>query len=650
MPEVATSHEVIRFGVFEVDIRAGELRKQGVKIKLQDQPFQVLLLLLEKPGEVVTREELQRRIWPADTFVDFDHGIANVIKRLRDALNDSPDNPRYIETLHRKGYRFIAPVQRNGSVASGGEGSAEQKEARPRWIHHRGFRLGLVLGLIVAVISVLTSRFLPFRFLPIRFWPRSAEEGSVPLIRSLAVLPLQNLSGDPAQEYFADGMTEELITELSRLKGLRVISRTSIMRYKKTDKTLPEIARELNVDAILEGSVLRSGERVRITAQLVRAQDDANVWAETYDRDVHDIFALQATVAGAVADRVKLKVPPSEPAQSKAPRSLNLKAHDAYLRALHEDDISGALSNRHGMQQAAEEHHQAALRYYRLAIEEDPKFAPAYLGLGWSLSESLEDFERGAKKAVEIDDTLSEGHRMLGAIWLVRDRNWHRAEQEFLRAIELSPSSSAAHKSYAYFLDAAGRPDEGMREWEQAQYLDPAKDHLAGAYYSRRDYNRLIELDEAAMARTPDPTPYESAVIHKTLMVAYARTGRRKESIEAFRKGLIAYNYDSLAEDLRRGYARGGYQGALREWLKGVKKEKREFPFPGITAYVHTELGDNDAVFAWLPKMEPLPDVLLVQDQNVFPNLVTLRIEPMWDPLHSDPRFDQLVRSIGFPH
>jgi len=467
-----------------------------------------------------------------------------------------------------------------------------------------------------------------------------------PSIRSLAVLPLQNLSGDPGQEYFSDGMTEELITELSRVKGMRVISRTSVMRYKNSAKSLPEIARQLGVDAIVEGSVLRSGDRVRITAQLIYARTDANLWAETYDRDARDVFGLQEAVASAIAAQVKATMIPSASTQTKKPGSLNIKAHEAYLLGFHEDDIWGELSNRQGMQLVAAAHHRRALEYYKQAIQEDPQFALAYLRL--AADGSMEQNEAAAKKALQIDESLSEAHVILGAIELVRDRNWQQSERELRRAIELNPSSATAHHGFAYFLDAAGRLEEGMKEWELAQELDPGYDHLSGALYSRRQFDRLIELEQAKLANSK-VSPYEAIVAHKTLMIAYARLGRHSESIEAFSQALGDYGYKALAEDLRQGYVRRGYEGALREWLKGVQKEKPEFPFDFVVAYVHTELGERDAATAALQRMSPSWDVVAWQVGNCFPNLVTLRIEPMWDPLRSDPKFQDLAASMHFP-
>jgi len=426
---------------------------------------------------------------------------------------------------------------------------------------------------------------------------------------------------------------------------MKVISRTSVMRYKNSKQSLPDIARELGADGIVEGSVLRSGDRVRITAQLISAHTDANLWAETYDRDTRDVLSLQEAVASAIAGKVKATMMPVGASQSRIAHPVNLKAHEAYLRGWHEDDIGGTLSNQYGMQPAADEHLRKAVEYYQQALREDPGFAPAYLGLafnGWP-----DRSEWAARRALNIDDSLSDAHLILGSVQLVRDRNWYGAEQELLRAIDLNPSNTAAHQAYAYFLDAAGRLEEGMREYQRAQELDPGNDHLASALYSRRQFDHLIELETDALARDPNINAFESAVLHKTLMVAYARVGRFKESVEHFRQALASYGYNRLAEDLRRGYARGGYQSALREWLKGVQEEKPEFPFEWVAAYVHAELGDREAALAFLPTLRDRP--VWYGDARVEPNLVTVRIEPMWDPLRSDRKFEELVRGVGFP-
>src|SRR4029077_11243654 len=445
---------VVRFGVFEADLRSGELRKQGVKVKLQEQPFQILRILLEHPGEVVSREELQQKIWPADTFVDFDHGLNNAIRRLREALGDTADTPRFIETLPKRGYRFIGPVNGKGSA-----GVVPVQDVppviRPATVHRRWRRtLAASLVAVGVAVALVLATALGSTFGNLQRWVSAGS--SSPSIHSLAVLPLQNLSGDPAQEYFVDGMTEELITVLSRISGLKVISRTSVMRYKKTDQPLPEIARELNVDAIVEGSVLRSGDRVRITAQLIYAAKDTNLWSETYDRDLRDVLTLQSEVARAVAAEIRVKLTPGERESLKTPRPVNLPAHELYLQG------SYYLALPRGCARAVE--------FFQRAIQAEPN-ARGYVGLARAYDclsfvevapvEFLPKEEAAALEALRLDQNSSDAHLILARTRLDYDRDWSGAEKEFKRAIELNPNSSEAHLDYAFFLDSMGRMEEG---------------------------------------------------------------------------------------------------------------------------------------------------------------------------------------------
>lgn len=648
MEQASLTRNTMRFGAFEVDVRAGELRKHGIRIRLQDQPFRVLQVLLEHAGEVVTREELERQIWPSDTFVDFDRGLNNAVKRLREALADSADTPRYIETLPRRGYRFIAIVQAvNGKTGGETETSALPVTAsgpngKPLSFSHR-LRVTIIAVPVAGLLLIAIALF---------FRERPVSRIAAAPIHSIAVLPLQNLSGDPNQEYFADGMTEEIITELSRLKDLRVISRTSVMRYKKTDKLLPEIARELGVEAIVEGSVLRSGDRVRVTAQLISARTDANLWAETYDRTLEDSLGVQAAVAAAIAGEIKGSIATSAGIQPRATRPVNLQAHEAYLLGLHETHLADDLTNHQNMGSTAEEHRRRAAEYYREAITADPNYAPAYLGV--ADPSDPDDVEVEARKALELDETLAEAHVEVGTVLLSRDLNWQGAEKEFLRAMEVNPSYAPAHQSYAYFLDAVGRLDEGLKEYHRAQELDPANDHLGAALYSRREYGPLIELERRALATNPPGDTSENAIAHKALMVAYARTGKRKESIEELRSAVACMGFHDFAEEIRRGYMAGGYQGALHAYLSGAKK-RPEWVFHWADISTYAELGDFDQAFARLPQLDKTDPSLwqwIGEDPNgilSMPNLAGLRIEPMWDPLHSDPRFEKLARQIGLP-
>ena len=324
MNEAPPSRTLVRFGVFDLDANSRELHKQGLKVRLQDQPFQVLQILVERPGTVVTREELQRRIWPSDTFVDFDRGLYNAIKKLREALGDSAESPRFIETLSRRGYRFIAEVTANGNGAL----STEPSTKAPGQTAARGSRRALQAGLALAFGTVI---LLGTVLVVGKVWRRFSGSGTAPQIRSIAVLPLQNLSADSAQEYFSDGMTDALITDLAQMGSVKVISRTSSMQYKQTKKLVPEIARELNVDGIIEGTVQRSGDRVRVTAQLIQGLADKHLWANSYERDERDIFALQRDVAEEITHQIRAQLRSNQAGPAQA-HSVNPKALDAYLQ------------------------------------------------------------------------------------------------------------------------------------------------------------------------------------------------------------------------------------------------------------------------------------------------------------------------------
>ena len=604
--------------------------------------MEVLVCLADHAGEAVSKETLLQTVWP-ETFVG-ESVLTRSISELRRVFEDEAKEPRMIQTIPKRGYRLVAPlVPVNGATpakpspppVTEASTGMERLQIASRWLPK------VLLGSAVLVLAVLGA----YAGLRGRLgW------GTAPPIHSLAVLPLQNLSGDPSQEYFVDGMTEELITELSRLNGLTVISRTSVMRYKKTDKLLPEIARELNVDAVVEGSVLRSGDRVRVTAQLISPRTDANLWAETFDRSLQDTLAVQEAVAIAIARRVKTSMVP-DATKSKTTRQVNLRAHEAYLLGSHENDLAAEMANHQGMKAIVEEHRRRAIQYYEQALKEDPTYAPAYLGLAGGLDggEST-DVEAKARKALELDDRLSEAHLELGSVLLARDLNWQGAEKEFRRAIEVNPNYAPAHQGYAYYLDAVGKLDEGLKEYHRAQELDPANDHLAAALYARRDYGHLIELEHRALSTNPPGETSLNTIAHKVLMVAYARTGRQKESIEEMSSAIACMGFHGFAEEIRRGYVSGGYHGALRAYLSGAKK-RPEWVFSFNEIYVDAELGEYDQAFTRLARWSKEENELWqwVVNADGLPTPASLRIEPMWDPLHSDPRFEKLARQLGFP-
>jgi TolB-like protein len=407
MQSASSGSQTIRFGTFELDVQAGELRSQGVRVRLQDQPLRILEMLLEHPGQVVTREELRERLWPSNSFVDFDHGLNKAINKLREALGDSAENPRYIETLARRGYRFLGELHR---------------EQEP--------------------------------------------------IRALLVMPLDNLSGDPEQEYFAAGLSEALTTTLAKISALRVISRTTALIYKRAQKSLPEIARELSIDAVVEGSVLRSEGRVRISAQLIHAPTDTHLWAESYDRDLRDILALQAEVVGAIAKEIRVKVTAHEQSQLARVPTVDPEAYDAYLRGRSYWDKRTPAAIR------------SAIQSFEQAIARDPNFAAAHAclagcmgSLGWwgyaPTAVSCARAKELALRALDMDPGLAESHAALA--WAVQYYNYDfvTAEREFRRAIELDPYYSVAHHQFAMTLAMLGRFEEAIAEAKHAVALDP---------------------------------------------------------------------------------------------------------------------------------------------------------------------------------
>jgi TolB-like protein/DNA-binding winged helix-turn-helix (wHTH) protein len=464
---------ILRFGTFEADMRAGELRKQGLKVRLQDQPFQILVMLLEQPGELVTRQEIHQKLWPADTFVDFDHGLNNAINRLREALGDSAGTPRFIETLPKKGYRFIGQVTGDEPPAESeyqpAEGTPvakpvpipgnieEESKARPRFLVTT---LVCCSALALAVIAFLGWR-------RIRAGPPPGS-GYV----MLAVLPFQNLSGDPSQDYFSDGLTEEMIAQLGALSPdqLGVIARTTTMTYKHSSKSVQQIGSELDVGYVLESSVRRDGDQVRISVQLIRVHDQVHVWTHSYDRHISHSIELQEEVAQAVAEQIEVKLSPAYRGRTN-PHPLDAEANEAYLRG------------RYFWNQFTPEGYRKAITYFEKAIERDPNFAEAYSGLADSyhflvVTDSMPTSDgnpkglEAARRAVSLGGNLAESHASLAVALGRSEWNWSGAEDELKQAIALNPSYSMAHRIYAAVLGATGRHHEAWQQINEAMRLD----------------------------------------------------------------------------------------------------------------------------------------------------------------------------------
>jgi len=622
----------IRFGDFDADLQSGELRKRGLRIKLQVQPFQVLQILLERPGEVVTREELQKRIWPADTFVDFDQGLNTAVKKLREALGDDAEKPRFIETLAKRGYRFIGAVQ-NGAPATETKDSAFTEE-RVRENHRKRFGWGLVLA-----VTVLATLVLVFAFNTLGVRAHLLGKASVPRIDSLAVLPLQNLSGDPNQEYFSDGMTDALITDLAQIGSVKVISRTSSTQYKQTKKPLPEIARELNVDGIVEGTVQRSGDRVRITAQLIQGPSDKHLWANSYERDMHDVFGLEREVAADIAHQVQARLTTQNQTLSEEPRPINLPALEAYLQGNYHLEKASLGPRDKELRKAGD--------YFQQAASADPMFAPAYVGLAashygvwWASSDDFEIMRRAAEKAVELAPNSSDAHHQLATARFA-DWDWEGAEQEYRLAIALNTNNAVAHEHFGDLLDERGELDQGWKEYEIAQELDPNQDHLSWALFRRREHDRAIGL----LLRLADNHP-EDGGVHWELAQNYEQKGMMKEWLQEEERSMILIGFPEISDRLHRAFAKSGYAGALRqmaeesEYLVATKK----LYVPGVFAENYAAVGDKDRAFYWL---RDGCEHRHMTDSD--PDFLWVKTNPFFTSLRSDQRFNDVLRCMRLP-
>jgi TolB-like protein/Flp pilus assembly protein TadD len=566
----------VRFGGFELNLQTGELFKRGRKIKLQIQSFLILTSLLERPGEVVTREELRQRVWPSDIFVDFEVGLNAAINRLRNVLDDSPEKPRFIETLPRRGYRFIAPLERHG-------------------------------------------------------------QERIPHIGSLAVLPLENLTGDPTQEYFVDGMTDALTTRLAQIGALQVISRTSAMYYKGTHKKLPEIARELNVDAVVEGTVGRSGRHVRINAQLVHARTDQHLWARQYERELTDILVLQAEVAGAIAREIQVTLTPEERYRLTLTRPVNPEAYEAFLRG------------RFFWNKRTEDGLKKGLKYFQQSVDKDPSYALAHVGLAdsynmlafWGLAAPREvspKAKTAADKALEIDKNLEEGHAARGWVRFAYEWSWTSAERELRHAIELNPGYATAHQWYSHLLVYRGRHAEAFSEVQRTLELDPLSlvmnSNGAYIYLLSRRYGDAIDRAHRTLELHPNhPAPY------LWLGWAYAETGRLDEAVNHHCRAVeISGGTARFVSGLGHSYGVAGQCAEARKTLAELDKMARQ---RYVSAYdfalIHAGLRDKENVISCLEKA--------YKERSTW--LCLLRGDARFDPFRSDPRFEQILVRLG---
>jgi len=632
-----------KFDEFELDVAGFELRRNGRPLKLERIPLELLILLVEQDGRVVARQEIIERLWGKDVFVDTEHGINTAIRKVRSALRDDAERPRFVQTVPGKGYRFLAkpdngnarPIERSLEVGTATPAQVAPVKSRPGdvlpgapsvsqsrsswqtvylWV---AIAAGLGVLLTIIVLKAGTARYKP-------------GTARYPVIHVLAVLPFQNLSGDDTQDYFADGMTDELITMLAKNSGLRVISRTSVMRYKKIQRPLREIAGELGADGILEGSITRHGNRVHVTAQLIHAGSDTHVWAESYDRDLNDISSLQSEVAQTIARQAGLSVSPS----AKPAKAISPEAHDAYLL---------------GRYYWFAEDYKKSRENFQKAIDLQPDYAAAWSGLSHSYVASavmgearatdvMRQGEEAARKSLALDDSLAEAHNGIAGYYYFMRWDWERAERESARTVELDPSYAEAHRLRGYILETLNRTEESLEERRKAMELDPFGRPwaLAQALLHARRFDAA--LNEARVRSEAQP---DNASLHAMLVDAYVQKGMEKEAAQEWEVSLQLAGNKEAALEVHQAFERGGLR-AVFEWKLTNLRE-------GVNRGAYIPPLELAEVYACLKRKDEALYYLERAYQEHDPWLVHLQTSPNYDFLHSDPRYQAIARKIYLP-
>lgn len=642
-PQPVGQLESFLFGEdFELDLRPRRLRRGIRVLKLERIPLEILLLLIERAGEIVTREEIVARVWGANVFLDTDNSIRGAIRKIRQVLKDDPEQPRFIQTITGRGYRFIATVTGLPSDVSPAEvANAEsanlEEEKEPGVeapVHERGHRgpgilrayrwplAGLAAVLILAVAFFLLKSRL--------------TDATPPKIRSLAVLPFKNLSGDPGQEYLADGMTEELIGRLAAIHDLRVISRTSVMQFQDPKETVPAIARTLGVDAIVEGSVTREGNRLRVHAQLIRAANDQHFWSETYDRELGGVLSIESDIAQSVAQKVEVTITGQEHALLVARRQVSPEVYESYLKGHYANR-----NTRDGIEQS--------IAYFEEAVHKDATFAPAYLGLASAYndlgtvfgavppSETRPRVINAAQKALDLDPELAEAHGLL-AVTYQREWKWQESAAEFKRALELKPNDAPANRGFAFWLLCVGRTEEAVARSQRAHELDPMNvDDLATdgfLLFHARHYDESIQTLRSVLAVQPD-----HAMAHFYMGYALIAKEQPEQAIAELERALLLSDRSpAVIGVLVRAYAHAGRRDDALRLVAELKRRKAAGYIPAaafVNAYLG--LGDNEQAFVWL---EPAYQ----EKSNI---LMFLKTHPHFDAIRSDPRFADLLHRVG---
>jgi TolB-like protein/DNA-binding winged helix-turn-helix (wHTH) protein/Tfp pilus assembly protein PilF len=651
MGNLSSNPRQIRFGAFEVDLRSSEMRKSGMRLKLAEQPFRILAMLLENPGEMVTRDELRERLWPGDTFVDFDHGLNNAVLRLREALGDSSEHSRFVETVPRRGYRFIAPVEEvtrpdarkpdsespkpvngSGHLAAGRASVPPSIRISSLSLTKRTLFIAGLVTLATALFAVVTLHFVR---------AGSAVDPRARPLQSLVVLPFENLSEDKDQQYFTDGMTDELTAHLAKIRQLRVISRTSAMGYKGTHKTLSEIARDLNVDAIVEGTVLRSGNRVRITAELVQVSTDRHLWAETYESPIGDVLALQSQVATAIANEIRVNLTPEEQRSLANSRPVSAEAYENYLKG------------RYYWNKRSEEGLRKAIEYFQAATEKEPGYALAFAGLAdcysiigsaiigdVSAQEVAAKARAAALKATQLDPALAEAQTSLATVRFNYDWDWNAASTGFQRSIELNPGYATAYQRYSLYLMAMGRTQESLFQMNRARDLDPlsisTNFSLGWRLFMARQYDQAIEQLRNTLEMDPN-----FALPRSVLGQAYERKGLYPQAISELQKAVtVSHGSPAMLGALGHAWASAGNKAEAEKILVQMNEaSKTRYVSPFYVAMVYAGLHQDDNALAWLDKA--------YNDRSNA--VIFLKVDQAFDGLRSNARFQALLTRLAQP-
>lgn len=613
-----------RFGSFELDISSGELRKGGIRIRLEDQPFRLLTALVARPGEVLTREEVRAALWAEDTYVEFDRSITRAVNKVRTALGDSAANPRFIETLPRRGYRFVAPVSVVKAACEPSLPMPDHEVPVPSR-RPRQWTIGIGVFVLAAAIGAVWVFIVP------RIAPTER-------ISSVAVLPFVNVSADPDQSYLADAMTDQLITALSRIRSCRIVSRTSVMRYKGTQRQLRDIAAELNVHDIVEGSVALSGGRVRLNARLIRIPGEHAVWTKTYEGDAAGILGLQVQLARAIAGEIGALITPEEERRlAGVAQSLAPELHSLYLQG------------RVFVNEPGRDAIERGIRALSTVIEKDPGHAPAWAALadGWfSLSsvylppiEVMPKAKAAARKAIDLDPDSDSAHAVLGRIHVFYDWDWQAGEEQFRKALEINANSSAAYRGLAFLKGATGRPHESLQAIGRAIELDPMS--LWAHFQSAMTLTCLRRHEEAeSQARRVLNWEPRFGLMRSVLGLNLAERGLFPEAIHELEKAVESLRVPTTLAFLAQGYAQAGRVADAERVLEDlVALAKRQYVCPFEVASAFVTLGRKEDAFAWMSKA--------VADRADC--MIWIRSEPWLDPIRNDARYAAIVRQVGFP-